>query len=107
MSKHPIDILRERGVVDKMAGDMKPEDVDAAVELAREMSNPWIEAFEALRKNLRDPKVAKELGNHFGTTPHMTEGLTAEEIASREVIRDKETEEAEEEGEKEWEEEDG
>ena len=67
MSKHPIDILKERGVIDELAGDMSPEEIETAMKISRKVLDTYIEAFAAVQKGFDDPKARAKLNQHFGT----------------------------------------
>jgi hypothetical protein len=66
MSKHPIDILKERGVIDELAGDMSPEEIETAMKISRKVLDTYIEAFAAVQKGFDDPEAREKLKQHFG-----------------------------------------
>ena len=67
--KNPIDELIEDGTIDKMAGDMSPGEKAAAIALARQMSDAFVDAFGKLGEASLDPEVRAALLRHFMTSP--------------------------------------
>ena len=89
MSKHPIDILKERGVIDSLAGDMSPEEVEVAVSVSRKIIDAYIDAFSTVQKGLKDPAVRAKVNQYFST--HETfEDKIDELIKEGELVEDSE-----------------
>ena len=94
MSKHPIDILKERGVIDELAGDMSPEEIETAVKISRKILDTYIEAFAAVQKGYDDPGAREKLKQHFGT--YSTAENKVEELFKEGILVEDDEEDPEE-----------